>query len=221
MNGMEKIQAKIAEDARAELAALESDTKSQIDAIMSKAKAEAEAQAEDILTRGKAQAEERKVRLASSAQMECRKMELAVKQDVISESFDVALKNLCALPEAEYVNVLVAFALSSIKNGKETLIFSAKDKDTVGKQVVARVNEAIAQGKAPDVSGNGSSFLDKALKALKGSGAQGGVTLSSETRNMPAGFIMLDETVEINCDFDTLVRLQRNELELEVVSILF
>ena len=47
------------------------------------------------------------------------------------------------------------------------------------------------------------------------------LTLAEETRNIKGGFIMLDGDVEVNCAFETLVRLQREKLEKEVAKTLF
>ena len=35
------------------------------------------------------------------------------------------------------------------------------------------------------------------------------------------GFIMADDDVEVNCTFETLVRLQREQLERDVANVLF
>lgn len=203
MNGMEKIKAKIEEAARAEISALEADTKGQVDAIKAKGAASAAALKEDLLSRGKKEATEHGNRVTSSVQMECKKLELAMKQEVISQAFDAALQDLCNRSEKDYIDLLVKMALGSISSGNEKLVFSNKDKSSVGKQVVDKLNEAINAGKAPKVKNGGK------------------VSVADETRELVAGFIMLDDSVEINCDFDTLVRLQRNELELEVARVLF
>jgi V/A-type H+-transporting ATPase subunit E len=47
------------------------------------------------------------------------------------------------------------------------------------------------------------------------------LTLSQETRDIQGGFIMVDGDVEINCAFETLVRLQREKLERKVADALF
>ena len=43
-------------------------------------------------------AEERLERLKSAAQLERRKLELAARQEVLTEAFDQALEQLCTLP---------------------------------------------------------------------------------------------------------------------------
>ena len=49
----------------------------------------------------------------------------------------------------------------------------------------------------------------------------GMLTLSEETRDIKGGFIMVDGDVEINCAFETLVRLQREQMEKKVADALF
>ncbi len=226
MNGMEKIQAKIAEESKAEISAIEKNTKEQVDAIKAKGEADAAALKAELLARGEKQVAERRERLASSAEMECRKMELAMKQEVISMAFDKALEGLCSLTMDEYVDLMASLALASVSSGKESIVFNPKDKEALGKKVVAKVNEAIAAGKAPELPGSitdskAGAFLEKMVKAVTAVVKSGNVTVAEETRPLAGGFIMLDGDVEINNDFDTLVRLQRNSLELEVAAMLF
>ena len=49
----------------------------------------------------------------------------------------------------------------------------------------------------------------------------GMLTLSEETRPMKGGFVLVDDDVEVNCAFETLVRLQREKLERDVARVLF
>ncbi len=56
-------------------------------------------------------------------------------------------------------------------------------------------------------------------KANKDGGKK--LTLSGETRSIQGGFILRSENVEVNCAFDTLVRLQKAETAGEVVKELF
>lgn len=226
MNGIENITARIGEDSKAELAKISADTQSQLDVIASEAKAAAQKETDEILARGKVQATERKARLISSAQMEERKMELAVKQEMLSLAFDGALEKLCSRSQSDYVELLATFALAAMTTGEEKLIFSAKDKDAVGAQVIAKVNEAVAKGKTPDLpdsiaDSKAGAILEKLVKKAAAFMSGTSLTLADETREMPAGFIMLDGDVEINCAFDTLVRLQKNNLELEVSNVMF
>ena len=95
--------------------------------------------------------------------------------------------------------LLAGLAVQASSTGKEKLIFSAPDRAQVGKAVVVAANEKLA-------------------KAAAGAGM---LTLAEETRPMDGGFILSDGAVEVNCTFDTLIRLQRGALAGEVAKVLF
>lgn len=195
MNGIEKITARITEDCRKETFAILAEARAKAEEITAKAKAEAQAVGDEVLAQGRRAAAEREDRLASTAQMECRKAVLAAKQDVIEEAFEQAHKQLLALPEDKYIALLADLAVQASVTGKEKLIFSAPDRARVGKAVAAAANEKI--------------------------GSNAALTLAEETRPMDGGFILSDGAVEVNCTFDTLIRLQRGALSGEVAKVLF
>ena len=227
MEGIEKITAKIAQDAQAEVSRVEGETQTQVNEILAQAQAQADKETADTLARGRRAADERLERLQSAAGLERRKLELAAKQEVLGEAFDLALEKLCSLPEQEYVKLLTGLVLEATSTGKEQLIFSAKDRAQVGKQVVVAANEALASRVAPELPGSLTeskvgAFVGKLVNttAAMVSGTAM-LTLSQETREMKGGFIMVDGDVEINCSFETLIRLQREKLEKEVANVLF
>ena len=79
--------------------------------------------------------------------------------------------------------------------GREEVMHSPKDRTRDGKQAVTAANETL--------------------------GEKVRLTLSQETRPMQGGFILSDGVVEVNCTFETLVRLQRNTLSTQVADVLF
>lgn len=194
MEGIEKITAKIIQDSEAEITALLAQTEEKVKAVGEAAQAQADKESADALARGKRAAAERLERLQSAAQMETRKLKLAAKQEVVSEAFDLALEKLCTLPEQDYITLLTELVLEASSTGREQLIFSARDRARVGKQVVVAANEARE-------------------------GSQ--LTLSQETREMRGGFVLVDGDLEVNCAFETLIRLQREKLERDVARVLF
>lgn len=202
MNGIEKITARIQQDAQAEIDELLATARTQADEILAEAKLRAEAAKEGILAKGRVMVEERQSRLASVTQLECRKANLAAKQAVLQEAFQLAVKKLCTLPEDEYIALLSDLAVEASSTGREKLIFSQADRARVGKAVVMMANEKLARASAPL---NGTAML----------------TLAEETRPLQGGFILSDGTVEVNCGFDTLVWLQRDALAGEVAKVLF
>ena len=227
MNGIEKITAKIAADTEAEIAQLTAQTDEKVRSIGEAAKAQADKESADTLARGRKAADERLERLKSAAQMETRKLALGAKQEVLGEAFDLALEKLCSLPDPEYIALLTRLAVEASSTGREQLVFSPKDRARIGKQVVVAANDAMVKGVAPELPGSITdtkvgAFLGKVVNSttamVTGTGM---LTLSEETRPIKGGFIMVDGDVEINCAFETLVRLQREKLEKDVANLLF
>ena len=72
MNGIEKITAKIAADAEADVKKLQAETEQKIDALRAQTAAQAAQEKQAILARGEKAAAERLERLESAAQMEQR-----------------------------------------------------------------------------------------------------------------------------------------------------
>ncbi|HIY20875.1 MAG TPA: hypothetical protein H9841_03105 [Candidatus Flavonifractor merdigallinarum] len=194
MNGIEKITQRMADDAQREIDEIQAAAQAQADEITKNFQAQAEKEAREIVERGRRNADEREQRLASVAQLEARKMELAAKQEMLDQAFGQALEQLSNLPEGEYVDLLASLAVKASTTGREAVILSKKDRTRYGKQVVTQANERLKDGH---------------------------LTLSEQTRAIKGGLILADGDVEVNCTFETLVRLQRSTLEREVAGVLF
>ena len=194
MNGIEKLTQQIAADAQVEIDAILAEAKEKADAITADYAQRAEKAAAERLAKGTEAAAQREERLIAMADMERRKDLLAAKQEMVGKAFDKALEQLCNLPDEECVAILTKLAVAASASGKEQLIFSQKDRERVGKAVVLAANEALKDGN---------------------------LTLSEQTRNMAGGFILSDGAIEVNCTFETLVRLQRGEMAGEVANVLF
>ena len=111
----------------------------------------------------------------------------------LEETYAKALEKLRNLPEARYVEVLTELLLQAAPHGVGEVLFSAQDRETVGQAAVDAAN-----------------------------GKSGGkLTLSGETAPIQGGFILKDGNVEVNCAFDTLVRLQKAETAGQVAQRLF
>ena len=143
--------------------------------------------------------------------MEKRKLALAAKQEVLGEAFDLALDKLCSLPEEDYIALLTRLAVEASETGKEQLIFSEADRARVAPELPG----ALADTKVGALLGK---VVNSTAAMVTGTGL---LTLAQETRKMRGGFVMLDNDVEINCTFETLVRLQREKLEKQVAQVLF
>lgn len=195
MNGIEKITGRINADMQREIDEINANAAAEAAEITAQYAERAKRESEDILARGREAAAEREERLASVAQLEARKLVLAAKQDVLEQTFDQALEDLLNLPEKEYTEVLAKLIVKACQSGDEEVIFSQKDRPRYGKAAVTSANEML--------------------------GDKGRLTLSVESRPIQGGFILSDGDVDVNCTFETLVRLQRRELDGPVAKVLF
>jgi V/A-type H+-transporting ATPase subunit E len=193
MNGIEKITQRITADAQAEIDRVLGAAKEQAAQITARMTAEADAVAAELAAKNEKSAAEHEERLVSAAQMEARKVQLAAKQEMLEKAYELALEKLCAMPAEQYTAVLAELMVKASSTGTEAVIFSAEDREKVGKAAVEKANAA--------------------------SGKQ--MVLSDETQPIKGGFILKDQNVEVNCTFETLVRLQKAETAGAVAKKLF
>ena len=193
MNGIETIIQRLNTDAKAETDALLDKARQEAAAITARYQAQADREAAELAARNQRNAAEREERLVSAAQMEARKTVLAAKQAVMEEVYAKALDKLQSLPQERCTEVLVSLLEQAAPQGKGEVLFSARDRETLGRAAVEAANARTG----------------------------GSLTLSAETAGIPGGFILRDGSVEVNCAFDTLIRLQKTETAGQVAQRLF
>ena len=193
MNGIDTILRRLDTGAKAEADAVLKKARQEAADITARYQAQADQEAANLAARNQRNAAEREERLVSAAQMEARKTILAAKQAVMEEVYAKALEKLRSLPQDRAVEVLASLLNEAAPQGKGEVLFSAQDRETVGR---AAVDAANAQ--------NG-----------------GQLTLSGETANIPGGFILRNGSIEVNCAYDTLIRLQKTETAGQVAQRLF
>lgn len=198
MTGIEKITGRILADAQAEIDKTLGAAETEAASIRARFEAQAQRETEEILRRGRERAAERERNLAGTAQLEARKDTLAAKQAVLDRAFTLAQEQLGSLPRAEYTAFLSTLAARSSYSGAESVVLSPEDREALGEAVVASANERLA---------------------LEGRPA--GLTLAEDTRPTGGGLILREGNIETNCTFETLLRLIRNEISVEVAAVLF
>lgn len=227
MNGLEKITARIETDAQAEADRILLEAQAQADLVAADYDQRIQKAVSEAEQRGKAAAAQREERLASMAAMEARKATLAAKQEMVTQAFDQAVEALCALPEEKTVELLANLAVKASRTGREQVLLSAADRARVGKAVVARANELLAKAVSPKLPEDLSetktgAILERVVNAgsalLAGTGM---LTLSDRAAPIRGGLILADGEVEVNCAYETLVRLAKNDMAAQVASILF
>ena len=130
MNGMEKITARMKEDAARSLSELNAQTEQELRRIREESAARAEKERETAGGRAHLAAQERYERLCSAAEMETRKLTLSAKQKVLAETYDRALEILCSMPREQYLSLLVR-------------LLKAAGGDEIGETLVERANKEL------------------------------------------------------------------------------
>lgn len=193
MNGMEKITARMKEDAARSLSELNAQTERELRRIREESAVRAEKERETADERAHLAAQERYERLCSAAEMETRKLTLSAKQEVLAETYDRALEILCSMPREEYLSLLVLLLKAAGGKGDEKIALSAKDRDEMGETLVERAN--------------------KELNAH--------YTLAGEAADIRAGLVLISEECDVNCSFETLLALSREKTERGAAKLLF
>ncbi len=198
MNGIEKIIERIQADAQADIDVLLDEAEQDARDVMAQYQTRAAALGETLMEKGKKDAIEHQGRLISIAQMECKKKYLATKQDCLDKAFQYAFERLTEISDEDYVNLLTNLAVRSSLSGEESIVFSSYTKGHLGAEIVSRAN----------------AELEKQGKVAK-------LSISEETREFGGGLILLDGRMEVNCSFDTLLRLCREETASTIAGMLF
>ena len=197
MTGIEKITGRIEADARAEAANITAEAKAKCAGIRAEYEKKAEDAYWETLRSGVKECEDRADRLGRLAGMEARKSTLNLKQTMVGEAFDLAVKKICEMPQGDYVTVMAKLAAKAA-SGREAVAFNASDRERCGADIVAAANVLLAE-----------------------QGKPGELTLSADTRPIRAGFVLQQGDVEINCAVETLAELSRGDLAGKVAAVLF
>ena len=194
MKGTEKIIAHIQADAAAQADAILAQAEKQCAEIREGYERRAkDAYAEKIRAGVKAN-QDRLESVERLARMEGRKSVLALKQDMVSKSFDMAVDKLVSLPEAQYVELLAKLAAQASVTGDEQVVLNARDREKIGPAVVEAANAKLNGGK---------------------------LTLSDETGAFRGGLLLRRGSIEANCTVELLVELCRGEMAAELAKVLF
>ncbi len=198
MSGIDKIKERILEEARLQADTNIKKSSEEAAAIIEAAEKEAENKKRDIIEKAKKEALDVKKRLMAVAELEARKERLKAKQEVIEEAFEKALEKLKSLPDNEFNSIMSQMIVNSVKSGNEEIIVSPSDKTK------------ITQG-----------FIDDINKKISLKGIPSNIKLSDETRNILGGFVLKSGDIEVNNSFEAIIRMNRDEIEPDVIKSLF
>lgn len=198
MRGTEKIIAHIQADAKAQADAILAQAEQQCAQIRQEYEKQAKEAYGSAIRAGVRDCQEKTDSVERIARMEAKKALLALKQDLVSQSFDKARQRLISLPVKQMVPFLAKLAAQASVTGDEEILLSAKDRAKLGDKVVKAANELLAaQGKTADLR------------------------LAGEAGDFEGGLILRRGSVEANCTLGLLVELQRADMAAELAGVLF
>ncbi|MFW0861710.1 MAG: V-type ATP synthase subunit E [Dethiobacter sp.] len=198
MSGANKLKEKILAEARSQAADVLADARLKSSEILARSEREAAVKKVSLLEQAAVHAGERRSRAQTIAELDARKAILAAKGSMIEDVLKQALKRLGLLEAKAYQEILFSMLLAASQTGTEEVIVSQSDRARFTPEFLTRVNQALTQ-----------------------QGKKGNLTFSVETSEMYGGFILRNGDVETNNSFDSILGIQRDQLEPEVAAILF
>jgi len=185
------IQAKIADDARAEAQAIIAQADEQAAKIRAEADREIEAIRSDFAKRAEAEEKEIFRRREVVRRVDEKKIELNAKRRLLDRVFSEAVAALAGLPDADYRALAQGLLAEAAPKGGETVVLAKGDR---------RLDAA---------------WLDGAAKALKVE------LSPAPAEAFAGGLLLQSGRVRIDASLETLVEQARETLEGDVVKRLF
>ena len=198
MDGAENIINKIKDDAHLQASYNIEKAQKEAENILKATADTALQKRNSILKKAQEEVSEKRKRLVAIAELEGRKIRLKAKQELISEVFTLAQKKINSLPPEKYRDVLVDMVISLFPTGDEEIIVSSEDKQKLGDSFIKIVNTKLKERK---------------IKC--------NIKYAEESREVGGGFILKSGNIETNNSFDSILKMGYNEIEAEVIKVLF
>ncbi|MEN8906880.1 MAG: V-type ATP synthase subunit E [Clostridiales bacterium] len=198
MNGIDKINERILSEGKKIANNTIEDANKEVKKIISEALELAKEKKESIIAEAEKEAKLTENRIISGANMDSKKDLLVAKQSLIDESFEDALKKMCDFGLDRYQKILEQLILNSVETGNESIILNERDKKRFKNSFIVNIN-----------------------KKLKSSGKNGEIKISDKSADIKAGVIISQNDIEINCSFESLIRMKKETIEPEIYNIFF
>lgn len=196
MSGLDKMKARILEEAQNSANEIIDKANADADAAVQAAKESAEAEAAKIMECAEHDAADYGVRVASSMDMQRKQAMLAAKQEVISSVLEAAYNAVMNLDDTKYFEMLEKLLEKYALPESGVISFSEKDL-----------------GRMP------AGFPDKVRNIALSKG--GSLTVSEKPEKMDGGFLLVYGGIEENCTISAVFASRREELSDQVNRLLF
>ncbi len=198
MAGVEKIKEKILLDAEEKVREINDNASNQALKIINDAKELALYKSKTISEKASYDASDKKRIVNSMVELEMRKNILAAKQEVIEKVFQVAIERLNNMEASKYESIMTELILQTVKSGDEHIIMSKASIEKLSSSFAERINEVLIK-----------------------KGCKGNLKLSEEEGSTYGGFIIRSSGIEINNSFESILRMNRDDLEPKIAELLF
>ena len=198
MSSINNLTGKILEEAKVKKEEFIKEAKEDGKKILDKKTVEAKIIEKNTIEKAERESVIRRERILSNAELKVRNEKLQSKQKVIENVLEKSLEKLSSLSKEEYLSYIKERILTLPIDGDEKIIINLKDKLLITEDFINEINsELVKKGKL------------------------GNLSLSDETRDFKAGFLLEKNGIETNNSFEALISSMKDELEYEVARVLF
>ena len=186
------IKAKIKADSQAQIKALEAENDAKVREISRKVNAEIKEVQDSYAARlGKEEPEVLR-RREIVAELDAKRIDLGVRQKLVGEAFDAALKQLVEMAPDKYVKFADKLMAQAVSTGQEVVLVGKNEK-----------------------------HLDQRWIDGYNASHNTSLTLSQDRLPIAGGFILRNDKIDTNCSWEMLIDDTRADIETEVVKRLF
>lgn len=197
MSGLDNLTAKILADSEAKSKEIIDAAKRDADAKIAEEVRAATAEGEKIIANAHIEAARNAEQIVGGKTLSIRDENLGAKREMLDKIFAEALKRLNDMPKNEYLEYLGEYLSKLDLNGEEIVLPK--------KYGIASIDEIIHTGKLASLLGKGPNVKIN----------------TDENRAIDGGFVLVKNGIEQNHTFEALVSYYRDDLESEVLKILY
>ena len=186
------IKAKIKADSQAQIKALEAENDEKVREISRKVNAEIKTVQDSYAARLAKEEPEVLKRREIVAELDAKRIDLGVRQRLLGEAFEAALKQMVEMAPDKYVKFADKLMSQAVSTGNETVFVGTNEK-----------------------------HLDQRWIDGYNASHNTSLTLSAEKLPISGGFVLRNDRIDTNCSWDMLIADTRADIETEVVKRLF
>lgn len=195
MTGLEKIIGEIHSKSQSEAQGILEKANSEAQELLQAAKSDSNTRCAEIEADTTKRANALVHSASSAADLECGRMLLRLKQEMLNDTLRQAMDKLLSLPDDEYFSLLIKMAAECADRTDGLLCLNQKDLDRRPSDFSERLNRELPKGAS--------------------------LSVSEQACQIEGGFILKYGAIEQNCSFYAVFDERREELTDQIRDILF